>query len=520
MSSCSERARRRLGLGLLAWAVSLLAASPAWALNVHAVYRAACDRVLGVIMRVDRRTVHLLSLEGQMIEIPRHEIVSLAYYPVSALPAGAVPSDPTTRPLRVQAMVGGALVDLLEGWPIDYSEQKIAFLQRDGKELVVNRDSLWALAFTAGPPSAPASPAASPSPSPPAAYRFVHPQSGGFCGEETAAEQEAIPVFPQQILNDEVVIKRELDRLQAGYEEILRYENDQKYYPVPQLYTNRTMLGIWLPLGSRYGASVNRTNIAPLLTDELSLGPFRYQHVFVTGSAPNGLLIHDEAQTQIFYRFKAAYFHASVFFDPSLLLLAGKYRWQPEDLHLDRPDDRLAESFLAELGFDFGPLAVEIVPVSVTECALKMSNGAFVRPDGRLNLPRLGGRLTFVRLTVEVWAGLSSIGYSYATFDSQGMLLRSAFGDVRYRYLRGNVGAPVGRRLHLGGSLIGRTTTADQQYSAFDLSGSARAAVALPHRLSVEGYLGLEYQRARFPISGTEATVIYLKVGLAAGFAF
>jgi hypothetical protein len=495
------------------WAGLLLAAPPARALNVHAVYRAACDRVLGVIMRVDRRTVHLLSLDGQMIEIPRHEIVSLAYYPVSALPAGAVPSDPAIRPLRVQAMVGGALVDLLEGWPIDYSEQKIAFLQRDGKELVVNRDSLWALAFTPGP--AAASPAASPP-----AYWFVHPQAGGFCGEETAAEQAAIPVFPQQILNDEVVIKRELDRLQAGYEEILRYENDQKYYPVPQLYTNRTMLGIWLPLGSRYGASVNRTNIAPLLTDELSLGPFRYQHVFVTGSAPNGLLIHDEAQTQIFYRFKAAYFHASVFFDPSLLLLAGKYRWQPDDLHPDRPDDRLAESFLAELGFDFGPLAVEIVPVSVTESAIKMSNGVFVRPNGNLNLPRLGGRLTFVRLTVELWAGLSSIGYSYATFDTQGMLLRSAGGDVHYRYLRVNVGAPFGRKLHLGGSLIGRTTTADPEYSAFDLSGSARAALALPHRLTVEGYLGLEYQRARFPLYETDATVLYLKVGLGAGFAF
>ncbi|MBU1910557.1 MAG: hypothetical protein KJ726_10960, partial [Verrucomicrobia bacterium] len=108
------------------------------------------------------------------------------------------------------------------------------------------------------------------------------------------------------------MIRRELDRLRKGYQELVDDIEDQKFYPVPQLYRNRTSLGFWGSLLSRYAASESRSNnLTPLLTNTYSSGPFRYQHIFFTGTTPNGLLLHNEAQTQVFYRFKAAYFHAS-----------------------------------------------------------------------------------------------------------------------------------------------------------------------------------------------------------------
>ena len=96
-------------------------------------------------------------------------------------------------------------MDLVEGWPVDYSDSKISFLLRDGNELVM-------------------------------------------------------------FLNDPIVIKRELVRLKEGHEQILEYEQNQKFYPVPQVFENRTSLGLWFSL-----------------IDELSKGPFGYQHIFLTG---------------------------------------------------------------------------------------------------------------------------------------------------------------------------------------------------------------------------------------------
>jgi hypothetical protein len=116
----------RLALVLLL----VLTARPAFALNVLGVYRAACDRVMGVVVRVERRDVHLLTLSGELVTIPRHEIVSLTYYPVPSLPISNITLGTTFPVYRVKALQGKQIVDLVEGWPIDYSEEKISFLQR------------------------------------------------------------------------------------------------------------------------------------------------------------------------------------------------------------------------------------------------------------------------------------------------------------------------------------------------------------------------------------------------------
>jgi hypothetical protein len=98
---------------LVILALLLLTARPAFALNVLGVYRAACDRVMGVVVRVERRDVHLLTLSGELVTIPRHEIVSLTYYPVPSLPFSDITLGAEFPVYRVKALQGKSRVDLL-----------------------------------------------------------------------------------------------------------------------------------------------------------------------------------------------------------------------------------------------------------------------------------------------------------------------------------------------------------------------------------------------------------------------
>ena len=497
MSFCSRIAL----VGLL-----LLWARPAYALNVLGVYRASCDRVMGVVVRVERRDVHLLDLSGVLLIIPRHEIVSLAYYPVSSLPISNIALDASLPALRVKALQGKQIVELVEGWPIDYSEEKISFLQRDGKDLVINRDSIWSLEkvetaakvalATQGADNA----------------DYAHPQASGFCGGAQAVEGRR-QVFPQQFLNDEVVIKRELDRLQEGYEKVDKYSHDQIFYALPEVYRNQTSLGLWLSLGSRHGANDRRNNLTPLLTDELSYGPFGYQHIIMTGSAPNRLLIHEEAQTQIFYAFKAAYFHASVFFDHNLVLVGDKYFWRYSDFSDKSANDRWVESFLIELGFDIGNLSLQIVPVSVGSIGMGGKVG-FRKVDE--NLWRVGPRFVHRLFQADITAG--------ATFG---------MAD-RFHYARANLDVPIDGRTSVGWSGIYRsvwspmmfswaTDTYDsvgRSYNSSTLVSAFRVRTLLGHRAAVEANLSVE--RAKGSLDGAAASEanVFIKGGVYGSFRF
>ena len=489
----------------------LLGARPAFALNVLGVYRAACDRVMGVVVRVERRDVHLLTLAGDLVTIPRHEIVSLTYYPVPSLPISRITLGETYPIYRVKALQGQHIVDLVEGWPFDYSEEKISFLQRDGKELVINRDSIWSLEIVpSATPVAGAVRAAD-------ALDYAHPQASGFCegrpGEQNGEGRRQ--VFPQQFLNDEVVIKRELDRLQEGYEKVEKYSHDQLFYAVPEVHKNETSLGMWLSLGSRHGANDRRNNLTPLLTDELSFGPFGYQHVIMTGSAPNRLLIHEEPQTQVFYAFKAAYFHASVFFDPNLVLVGEKYMWRYSDFSGDDANDRWVESFLIELGFDIGNLSMQIVPVSVGSIGMGGKVG-FRKTDQ--NLWRLGPRFVHRRFQADITAGAAPGG-----------------GD-RFTYARANLDVPLSERTSAGWSGIYRSAsteksydwqTADgydysnaRSYSSSTLVNAFRVRTLIGHRAAVEANLSVERASGTLDGAARPQTSLYVKGGVCGSFRF
>ena len=482
----------------------MLAARPAFALNVLGVYRAACDRVMGVVVRVERREVHLLDLSGHMITIPRHEIVSLAYYPVPSLPIRDLALGPDFPMFRVKALQDKRIVDLVEGWPVDYSEEKISFLGRDGRDLVINRDSIWSIELLdSGQPATAASATAE-------GFDYAHPQASGFCASGAAEGRRQ--VFPQQFLNDEVVIKRELDRLEEGYEKVEKYSHDQLFYPVPEVYRNETSLGLWLSLGSRHGATDRRNNLTPLLTDELSFGPFGYHHIIMTGSAPNRLLVHEEPQTQVFYAFKAAYFHASVFFDPNVVLVGNKYTWRQSDFADYRASDRWVESFLIELGFDLGNLSLQLIPISVAEVGM---GGKLAYRNPNQNMWRLGPRFAHRLFQVDLTAG--------TTMDR----------DVRLVFARANVDVPLSRRTSVGWSGIYRSvdasadwewTTTDgilveHTYKSSTWVSAFRLHAKLGRRAGLDANLSVERNAATF--DGTSPDIHWFwKCGLAGSFRF
>jgi hypothetical protein len=511
-SSSTLRPKMRNRAGRLAAAVVLVVslmsiARPAFALNVLGVYRAACDRVLGVVVRVERRNVHLLDLSGTPVTIPRHEIVSLSYYPVPNLPITGISLGAAFPVYRVKALQGKHIVDLVEGWPVDYSEEKISFLERDGKDLVINRDSIWSLEIVPGA-GQPAASQASVDP-----FDYAHPQASGFCEGGHAAEGRR-QVFPQQFLNDEVVIKRELDRLQEGYEKVEKYSHDQLFYALPEVYRNETSLGLWLSIGSRHGANDRRNNLTPLLTDELSLGPFGYQHVLMTGSAPNRLLIHEEPQTQVFYAFKAAYFHASIFFDPNLMLVGSKYMWRYSDFKDSDANDRWVESFLIELGFDLGNFSLQIVPVSVGSIGMGGKVG-YRKVDQ--DLWRVGPRFVHRRFQADVTVG---------TTEGEG---------DRLTYARANVDVLILGRTVVGWSGIYRSISGQKNYGwdntetdyavgrTYDSStfvNAFRLRTPLGHRAAIEANLSFERASATLEGAARSQTSLFLKGGIYGSFRF
>lgn len=398
----------------------------AHAINVNAVYRTACERELGIIIDVQKRELTLLGLDGNVRNIPRYEVVSLAYYPVSSVridPARVHQSRPA---LRISTLLDGRIVPLLDGWPVDFNQERIAFINLEGQEIIVNRDRIWSLDYLEELPSRR-------SIRPQKPQNFVHPHAVGFCND-TGATPGAKVQYPQQFINDQVVIKRELDRLMQGHQDVREYERDQIFYPRPQLYENRTALGLWTSHGRKHGASADRpNNFTPVLVDELSLGPFGYQHVLVTGAAPMSFSVHTEVQSQIYYRFKAAYFHASAMFDPNLLLVGERYGWSAEELAADRPDIRINEALMVELGFDWGPVALQISPGAL---ALLAARAGYDFSAEEHALFRFGPRISMLSWDAELLAGFS---------DEEG---------VPVRWLRLNGGLALRDALEVSASLL------------------------------------------------------------------
>ncbi|MGE0633699.1 MAG: hypothetical protein AB7O96_14895, partial [Pseudobdellovibrionaceae bacterium] len=252
----------KFSLLLLLFCVSLQAS----AVNLQALYTSACNREIGLVFGVDKQFIHFLTIEGKVQKIRRYEVLFWVDYPTDSLPMSESVDLRDISHLVVKTQKGNDIVDLVRGWPIGFTEEKISFIDFEGKESLIDRDNIFSLEyvqtnsllnFTRRKDLQ--------------LFSFVHPYAFRDCPLTKAANT----VFPQQILSDPVVIKKELDRLQQGYEKIKRYTREQNFYPLPHVHENSTRLGIWQNFNSRYGSSTKRiNNLTPVLTDESSSDVF------------------------------------------------------------------------------------------------------------------------------------------------------------------------------------------------------------------------------------------------------
>ena len=425
----------RSSLALLLWLAAF--SRPAWAVDVGAFYFASCQRHLGVILSVNSDSVTLATTKGDVLQLPRYQIIYWATYPVEDFNIPLTDQLRQVPRTRISTVQNYRRVTLVEGWPLDFTEDKVSFLTPSGGRQVIERNAIWEIEKSVG------SFASTPQKNNVSVWQFSHPPSFRDCPSEELGTKKV--AYPQQILSDPVAIKRELDRLQQGHEGMERYEEHQRFYAVPQLYRNRSFLGLWHMLGSRHGTSAHRSNnFTPVLMDQTSKGPFGFQQTITTGAAPILPSVHEETQTHFYYRFKADYFHASVMLDPAIAFLGSNYNWSANDL--GTLDDKIVEKFFAELGFDFGHFALLFFPAGAVEAAFRVP-GRFEQIG--FNLPRFGLLYQDTRLKADLQVGH---GKRYSQ---------------QFRFWRANVAYEINSNLDIGLSFISRRLTYDNTVGNF-----------------------------------------------------
>jgi hypothetical protein len=416
----------------------LLCLSPlAQAIQLRALYTASCQREVGIVLNVTPRQISLLNLQGKIVNIERFEVIYYATFLVDTVPIEEVKNASIVPMIAIKTYEDGGLVTLVRGWPVDFNKEKVAFLTLRGSEVMIDRSSIWGLDYEREHEEIRFQAHSKMD------YRFAHPYAFASC-EEKNKRANSVLVNPQQILNDPISIKRELDRLAEGHAQMLRYISDQQFYPVPEVYKNETQLGLWLMGGARYGASHNRTNnFTPYLVNQFSSGPFGFQSEFKTGSGPLPQSIHEETQEQIYFRMKADYFHFTAMVDPNLLLVGTKYNWSQDELSND--DIRANESAMMELGFDYGKFAFEFYP------------------GGALNMAAKHGSYFQQKAAAITRAGIRWQGYKWLLNVIVGGGSRSDSGHFTNSLLRVNVEWTPGPAQRYQVSFIARKLHADAQ---------------------------------------------------------
>ncbi len=322
--------------------------SQAFAVQVEALYTSLCQRHVGITLYVDKRFSYFLNTEGHLKKIPRYQILSAASYPLDHFPLLQDLKIPEEIPqVRLWTLRKGELVQLGQGFVLGYNQSGFQLLTLQGHEVYISSESIWRIDIlrVANTLSAPKSYHKK--------YHFSHPQRGQ-CLE---SNDNAVVVYPSELISDPVSIKRRFDSQIGAFKKVQDYAEAQSFYAIPQVYKNFTSIGYWAPLGNRYGSSSGRVaGLAPLIRNEYSQGPFSFQHLSLTGAGPIPESIHEESQTMLYYGFKSSYVHFAGFIDPSLILAGANYQWQEDDL--SGLDERTVESSYLSLGFDRGPFSV------------------------------------------------------------------------------------------------------------------------------------------------------------------
>ena len=347
----------KLILFLFAWHTHL------WAIDITALYSTSCERSIGIPLDTDVANVYFLQINGQIKTIPRYQISAMAIYPMDKIPIERIGhnSERQIDYFKIFTKYENKIIPYIQGWPIQFYQDKIAFITDAGEEIVIDRSDIWNIEIEATPRKKNIQ--GQKNQRNRRRHRFIHPYRQYNCKDKTRGK--AISLYPQEYTSDPVDIKRQLDFISEQLDVLRDYQKRQKFYAVPQIYQSLTSLGYWLPLGGRHGKSSGRkNNLTPILSNEYSKGPFSYQHIFLSGSTPLSKLIHTEAQTQFYYALKADYFRFSFFLDPNnFLVLSEQYKWQRGDFQ--KEGSKHFERYFLHVGLDFGPLSFGVFTNSV-----------------------------------------------------------------------------------------------------------------------------------------------------------
>ena len=505
-----------------------------YALSLNGIYFGTCQRDVGVILKVNEEQIQFLTLEGKIKHISRFDIIYLADYPIGIIPIQKIINANETEVFKIKTLYNNQSSDLVQGWPVGFSEANVLFFTTEGDELVIERDQIFSLEGI----------------TPPKTIEFKHDRKVNFIFEHPAifshcnhkenqtSSNNFAKIYPQQLLGDPLLIKKTLDFLMDGRKEIVGYNRDQVFYAVPYIFHNDTTIGLWYNVGSRHGANDRRSNnLVPMLISEVSEGPFSFQRVIVTGVAPMPFSIHEEPQTQFIYHLKAAYFHFSVFFDPSTILLGSNYQWKKDDF--ETQDDRLAETLHINAGFDFGPFVTEIAIVGMY---------AGVRNEELFATPELGGlrfglayQNRFFKSQLYYMDGLNiqkEIDPSSDTSKSSAIVGEPVVGEgaafkTSLRHYRLNIEIDYLKSFRPQYSLIYRKYFFDRepdlldlgefQYSSESITNALYITYELINDISLRGYISIEAVSREYESQGRDSessSKMYQKMGASLALTF
>lgn len=475
-------------LFLLLW---LIIPCFAQGLELTSYYLTSCRREVGFNLKVKNHFLTVMNLDGAIIEIPRYDVIAIAKYPIDKLPLEAVSGfqDFNVKHFEILTKYHRDLVPLVSGWPISFSKNKISFLSLTGEEVAIARDNIWEINSFVSPNHATFENPSSKD------FRFIHPVALKNCPYEELDNKHFVSVHPSEFITDSVAIKRRLDQLSQEQDTIRSYVRKKKFYAIPQVYKNQSTLGFWLVQGSRFGATESRENNgAPILETQHSDGPFGFQSTSFTGASPNKYLLHEESQTQFYYRFKADYFHLGFFFDPNVILVGSKYKWQVEDL--EERDQRLFESALLEVGFDFGHFSLISIITSSARFAFRDPTHGF--RDGDFNFPRYGLGYQNHLINLQAFYGSET--------DSSS----SEASNYKFKFFRFNAGYQINQAAELQYSFISQSATENQTaYKVGTIINAFYLKYDLNFKYQVAGMMSLE----RKNFAAESATELYFKSG-------
>ena len=527
-----------------------------WAINISSVYFSSCMRENGVIINVDENHIELLTLDGKLREIPRFDIIYISYYPLGqAIRIPEIDEAQVSKIYTIKTLYGEEVVDLVTGWLIDHSEDEFSFLSLSGIVKVVDIDDIWDIEVGKvcinGCQTEITKQDGEDSPnnlSFSIDYEFVHAYPFQGCRKKTDAlnanSVSVSKIYPQYLMNEPLLIKRELDRLNDGYDRLEKFEENRVFYPVPRLYGNDTALGFWVNIGNRYGSSNNRNNsFLPFIKSELNEEPFGFQRVFLTGVAPVKNGIHEEPQFQVTYTMKSSYVHFSLIVDASRFNIGQeKYKWSEDEMEIH--DDRANEIFSVSGGFDYGAWAVDMTIMQTAYYAVRHED-LFHRDDIENSWFGIFYQDRFLK--VEFYQGQGSdkkpeliplkdgaSPWEQAYIDEYNNYLKSiAEFHSRLNWYRLNVELFQFKTLLPRYSLIWRGLQFERKndevnnsgaftYASNSLTNALYFEYPLNFDLKLSGYLSVESIQRDFEASGISGSgaKIYPKAGLSTAFLF